>query len=45
MTNPVYEKLMNCYASVKDRLPFRPKAALILGSGLGDYADQARWKA
>ena len=41
MTNPVYEKLMNCYASVKDRLPFRPKAALILGSGLGDYADQA----
>ena len=40
MTNPVYEKLMNCYASVKDRLPFRPKAALMLGSGLGDYAEQ-----
>lgn len=39
MTNPVYEKLKNCYDSVKDRLPFRPKVALILGSGLGDYAE------
>lgn len=40
MTNPVYEKLKNCYDSVKDKLPFRPKAALILGSGLGNYADR-----
>lgn len=40
MTNLVYEKLKNCYDSVKDRLPFKPRAALVLGSGLGDYADQ-----
>lgn len=40
MTNPVYDKLRNCYDSVKDRIPFRPKAALVLGSGLGGYAEQ-----
>lgn len=37
--NPVYDKLMRCYDSVKERLPFVPKVALVLGSGLGDYAD------
>ena len=33
------EKLNQCYEAVKDQLPFVPKLALILGSGLGDYAD------
>ena len=28
-----------CYESIKDRLPFQPQVALILGSGLGDYGD------
>ena len=37
--NPVYDKLMRCYDSVKERVPFVPKVALVLGSGLGDYAD------
>lgn len=37
--NPVYEKLTRCYESIKDKIPFAPKAALVLGSGLGDYAD------
>lgn len=37
--NKVYEKLMNCYESVKKRIDFQPKVALVLGSGLGDYAD------
>lgn len=37
--NEVYEKLMKTYESVKDKIPFQPKAAMILGSGLGDYAD------
>lgn len=37
--NQVYEKVLNCYDSIKDRLPFKPKVALVLGSGLGDYAD------
>ena len=39
MSNPVYDKLMSCYESVKDKIPFQPKVALILGSGLGDYGD------
>lgn len=37
--NPVYEKITKAYESIKDRIPFAPKIALILGSGLGDYAD------
>ena len=37
--NPVYEKLMHCYESVKQRIDFKPEIALVLGSGLGDYGD------
>ena len=40
MTNPVYDKLRNCYDSIKAKIPFEPKVALVLGSGLGDYAEQ-----
>ena len=36
--NPVYEKLLTCYESVRERIDFVPKVALILGSGLGEYA-------
>ncbi|MDE7322503.1 MAG: purine-nucleoside phosphorylase [Lachnospiraceae bacterium] len=35
----MYNKLMTCLASVKDKVDFQPEAAIILGSGLGDYAD------
>lgn len=38
--NLVYEKLENCYESIKDRIPFMPKVALVLGSGLGGFADE-----
>ncbi len=38
--NPVYEKLERCLESYRDKIQFVPKAALVLGSGLGDYADQ-----
>ena len=38
--NPVYEKLLKCYESFKQKIDFQPKVALILGSGLGDYADE-----
>ncbi|MGN0642080.1 MAG: purine-nucleoside phosphorylase [Huintestinicola sp.] len=34
-----YERLMKCYESFKAKIDFTPKIALILGSGLGDYAD------
>lgn len=37
--NPVYEKLMKCYESVKARVAFEPEIALVLGSGLGDYGE------
>ena len=37
--NPAYEKLLNCFESIKDRIPFEPKVALILGSGLGGYGN------
>ena len=37
--NPVYDKLSRCYESFKEKINFKPKVALVLGSGLGDYAD------
>lgn len=40
--NPVYEKLVNCFESIKDKIPFAPEVALVLGSGLGDYADDIK---
>ncbi len=38
--NPAYTKLLQCFESIKDRIPFTPKIALVLGSGLGDYGSQ-----
>lgn len=40
--NEIYDKLMKCYDSVKDRIPIKPKVALVLGSGLGDYGNEIR---
>lgn len=37
--NPVYEKLLKCYSSLRERIDFKPEIALVLGSGLGDYAE------
>ncbi len=36
--NQVYEKLTKCAEIVKDKAGFAPEAALVLGSGLGEYA-------
>ena len=36
--NPVYEKLLKCYECYKARIDFAPKAAVVLGSGLGNFA-------
>ena len=40
-----YERLMDCYQCFKEKINFTPKVALILGSGLGDYADSIRIEA
>ncbi|MCD8216970.1 MAG: purine-nucleoside phosphorylase [Clostridiales bacterium] len=36
----IYQKLEKCLESVRDRTDFQPEIALILGSGLGDYANR-----
>lgn len=36
----MYNKLMKCLASVREKTDFQPEVALILGSGLGDFADE-----
>lgn len=38
----VYEKLTRCLDCVRSRVDFVPQAAIVLGSGLGDYADNIR---
>ena len=38
--NPVYEKLNSCYESVRKKISFEPKVALVLGSGLGKFAEE-----
>lgn len=38
--NEIYEKLKKCIKSVREKTNFRPEVALILGSGLGDYAEE-----
>ena len=40
--NQAEEKLFRCLESVKKRTGFKPEVALVLGSGLGDYADGIR---
>ena len=41
----VYEKLIRCYDSVRKQIDFTPQVALVLGSGLGDYAESIRVEA
>ena len=36
-----YEKLIKCYECVKSKIDFKPEIALVLGSGLGDFAETA----
>ena len=43
--NQIYKKVVDCYESIKERIPFQPKVALVLGSGLGNYADSMDVKA
>ncbi len=43
--NPIYEKLQNCYKSLRAKTDFEPRVAIVLGSGLGDYAESIRVEA
>lgn len=36
----VYEKVMTCVESIRQKTKFVPEAALVLGSGLGGYAEK-----
>ncbi|MEZ3435367.1 MAG: purine-nucleoside phosphorylase [Lachnospiraceae bacterium] len=40
-----YERLAKCYESVKRRISFQPDIALVLGSGLGDFAEGIQMEA
>ena len=37
-----YQKLMDCYACFQKKISFVPQVALVLGSGLGDYANDIK---
>lgn len=40
----VYDRLQRVYESVRKKIDFQPRVALVLGSGLGDYAEGIRIK-
>lgn len=42
MANQIYEKLQNCLKAVREKTDFVPDVALVLGSGLGNYADNIK---
>ncbi len=43
--NAVYEKLLRCYVRVKEFKEFKPTVAVVLGSGLGAFAERIRVEA
>lgn len=42
--NKVYDKVLTCYKIFEEKISFRPDVALVLGSGLGNYADSEYFK-
>lgn len=43
--NKDYEKLMRCYESFRKKIDFQPRVAIVLGSGLGHFADTIKIEA
>jgi len=44
MADAVYEKIKKCYEAIRRKTDFQPGIALVLGSGLGDFADNIEVK-
>ena len=42
MSNPVMDKLNKCLKTVREKTDFKPLVAIVLGSGLGDYANNIK---
>ena len=42
MANKLYDKLVACKDAVRAKTSFEPDVALILGSGLGNYAENIK---
>ena len=40
--NKIYDKVKRCYKQVNEMTEFKPQIALVLGSGLGDYAEKIK---
>lgn len=40
--NPIYKKVIKCYDSLRAVTDFQPRLALVLGTGLGNFADCIR---
>ena len=40
--NEIYQKLQKCLKSVREKTDFIPQVAIVLGSGLGDYANDIK---
>lgn len=43
--NTVYEKVQSCFKHVRKKVDFVPRVALVLGSGLGNFADNIKVEA
>ena len=43
--NSIYDKLMKCYDCFQKKINFTPEIALVLGSGLGNYASKIKIEA